>query len=95
MANTDKTLILCIDGDNDIGVKGKVKTPILGRKANLDSATALAVSDPEEADANAMFGAVKLYDRMIKEYPEESFEVATIAGTSRGGVETRLPLPFF
>ena len=87
MADTDQTLILCIDGDNDIGVKGKVETPIIGREITLRSATALAVSDPEEADANAMFGAVKLYDRMIKQYPDESFEVATIAGSSRGGVE--------
>ena len=87
MADTDQTLILCIDGDNDIGIKGKVETPIIGREAVLESATALAVSDPEEADANAMFGAVKLYDKMITQYPDESFEVVTIAGSSRGGVE--------
>ncbi len=87
MADSDKTLILCIDGDNDIGIKGKVETPLIGRQTNLESATALAVSDPEEADANAMFGAVKLYDRMINQYPDESFEVATIAGSGRGGVE--------
>jgi putative membrane protein len=48
---------------------------------------ALAISDPEEADANAMFGAVKLYDTMVKQYPEESFEVSTISGSSLGGVE--------
>lgn len=87
MADSDKTLILCIDGDNDIGIKGKVETPIIGREATVESATALAVSDPEEADANAMFGAVKLYDRMLVQYPDESFEVATIAGHSMGGVE--------
>lgn len=87
MADSDKTLILCIDGDNDIGIKGNVETPIIGRDATIESATALAVSDPEEADANAMFGAVKLYDRMLVQYPDESFEVATIAGHSMGGVE--------
>ncbi len=86
MADSDKTLVLCIDGDNDIGIKGNVETPIIGRQATIESATALAVSDPEEADANAMFGAVKLYDRMLKQYPKESFEVATIAGHSMGGV---------
>lgn len=47
MAEPDKTLILCIDGDDDIGIKGKVETPIIGREATLESATALAVSDPE------------------------------------------------
>lgn len=87
MADPEKTLILCIDGDNDIGIKGKVETPIVGRETVLESATALAVSDPEEADANAMFGAVKLYDQLTKQYPDESFEVATIAGHSMGGVE--------
>lgn len=87
MTDSDKTLILCIDGDNDIGIKGKVETPIVGREENLKSATALAVADPEEADANAMFGAVKLYDRLLSQYPNESFEVATIAGSGMGGVE--------
>ncbi len=84
---TERTLIICIDGDNDIGIKADVTTPIFGREANLKSATELAISDPEEADANAMFGAIKLYDRMMKQYPDESFEVATIAGSSMGGVE--------
>ena len=87
MPKTDKTLILCIDGDNDIGIKAKVVTPIVGRQTNLESATILAVSDPEEADANAMFGAIKLYDQLLGQYPDESFEVATIAGSSMGGVE--------
>lgn len=83
----EQTLIICIDGDNDIGVKAKIDTPIIGRQANLESATTLAISDPEEADANAMFGAIKLYNQMIEQYPDESFEVATIAGSSKGGVE--------
>ena len=83
----EQTLIICIDGDNDIGIKAKIDTPIIGRQANLESATTLAISDPEEADANAMFGAIKLYNQMIEKYPDESFEVATIAGSSKGGVE--------
>ena len=87
MVKTEKTLILCIDGDNDIGMKANVSTPVVGRQTNLESATNLAVSDPEEADANAMFGAIKLYDQLAEQYPEEVFEVATIAGSSLGGVE--------
>ena len=83
----EQTLILCIDGDNDIGIKTKIATPLIGRQTNLESATSLAISDPEEADANAMFGAIKLYDQLSKKYPDESFEVATIAGSSKGGVE--------
>jgi len=87
LAITEKTLVLCIDGDNDIGIKADITTPVIGRQVNLDSATRLAVSDPEEADANAMFGAVKLLDELVRQYPDESFEVATIAGSSSGGVE--------
>jgi len=87
LASTERTLIVCIDGDDDIGTKGGIVTPIVGRDETLHSAMALAISDPEEADANAMFGAVKLFDTMVKQYPEESFEVSTISGSSRGGVE--------
>ena len=87
MAEPDRTLILCIDSDDDIGIKGSIKTPIIGREANIQAATKLALSDPEEADANAMFGAVKLYDKLMKDYPDEAFEIATIAGSGKGGVE--------
>jgi putative membrane protein len=87
MAANERTLIICIDADDDIGIKAKVQTPLIGRENMLEAATLLAVSDPEEADANAMFGAVKLYDRLVNEYKDESFQVSTIAGSSIGGVE--------
>ncbi len=83
----ERTLILCIDVDDDIGQKAKVETPILSRNSNLEAATALAIADPEEADANAMFGAVRLYDQLEGKYPEEIHQVATIAGSSTGGIE--------
>jgi putative membrane protein len=80
-------LILCVDRDGDIEVKAGIKTPLLGRTANLDAAVALALKDPEESDANAMFEAIRLYDRLQNEKkPEETFEVATISGTELGGV---------
>ena len=82
-----RTLILCIDGDNDIGKKGGVDTPVLNREANIDAATALVLADPEEADANAMFGAVKLYDQLTEKYPDEIYQIATISGTDMGGIE--------
>jgi putative membrane protein len=83
----ERTLILCIDVDDDIGQKANVETPILSRNSNLEAATALAVADPEEADANAMFGAVRLYDQLTGKYPDEIHQVATIAGSSMGGIE--------
>jgi putative membrane protein len=82
-----RILILCVDRDGDIETKAGIKTPLQGRTANLDAAVSLALRDPEEPDANAMFEAVRLYDRLESEkQPAESFEVATISGLERGGV---------
>jgi putative membrane protein len=81
------TLILCVDRDGDLGVKAQIKTPVVGRKENLDAAVTLALNDPEETDANAMFEAVRTYDRLTKESrPEEIFEIATLSGSEKGGV---------
>ena len=82
-----RILILCVDRDGDLGTKASIKTPVLGKAANLDAAVALALNDPEEPDANAMFEAVSLYDRLQKEkQPDETFEIATICGSELGGV---------
>ncbi len=82
-----RILILCVDRDGDIETKTSLKTPLLGRTANLDGAVALALKDSEEPDANAMFEAVGLYDRLNKsKQPEEIFEIATISGSDLGGV---------
>ena len=82
-----KILILCVDRDGDLGTKTEIKTPLIGREGNLNAAVALALKDPEEPDANAMFEAIRLYDRLTSERkPEEVFEVATISGSELGGV---------
>ncbi len=84
----ERTLILCVDRDDDVGTKAKVRTPIIGREDVLEVATKLAVSDPEEADANAMFEAVRLYDQLTSSAsPGEAYEVATITGSPLGGVK--------
>jgi putative membrane protein len=82
-----RILILCVDRDDDLGVKAKIKTPLLGRQENLNAAVALALVDPEEPDANAMFEAVRLYDRLKTEArSDEVFQIATISGSELGGV---------
>lgn len=82
-----RILILCVDRDGDLQAKAEILTPLLGRESNLNSAVSLALHDPEEPDANAMFEAVRLYDRLQKEkQPDEILEVATISGLQRGGV---------
>lgn len=83
----NRILILCVDRDGDLESKAGIKTPLMGRTANLDSAVTLALRDPEEPDANAMFEAVRLHDRLQSEKkPGEIFEVATISGSELGGV---------
>lgn len=82
-----RILILCVDRDGDLSSKAGIKTPLLGRTNNLDAAVGLALRDPEEPDANAMFEAVRLHDRLQNEKkPEEIFEIATISGSELGGV---------
>lgn len=81
--SNSKTLIICIDSDDDIGRAG-VRTPIVGRAACLEAATRLAIKDPEEADANAMFGAIQLYDDMREK--NEMCEVVVVSGLYDRGV---------
>ncbi len=82
-----RILILCVDRDDDLGVKAGLKTPILGKKENINAATTLALRDPEEPDANAMFEAVRIYNHLKKEVKEqEEHQIATIAGSELGGV---------
>jgi len=80
-----KLLVLSVDRDDDIGIKAKVKTPIIGRDNCIEAAKKLAIADPEEADANAIFAAVKQYDELLSKKNE--CEVAIIAGYYEGGVE--------
>jgi putative membrane protein len=82
-----RILVLCVDRDGDLEAKAGVKTPLVGRGENLDAAVALALRDPEEPDANAMFEAVRVYDRLKAENnPAETFEIATLSGSELGGV---------
>ncbi len=84
-ATHSKVLVLCIDRDDDIGTKGGIETPIVGRDACINAGTRLAIEDPEDADSNAIFGAVKHYEELVsKGY---TVEVAVVAGKFNRGVE--------
>jgi putative membrane protein len=83
-----KTLILCVDRDDDVGVKGGVKTPVVGRRRNLEAAMALGLADPEDSDTNALLAAVKLYDDELKAgVGAEQVEVATVTGHPKLGLQ--------
>lgn len=79
-----KLLVISVDRDDDVGVKAKVKTPIIGKDNCIEAAKNLAIADPEEADANAIFAAVKQYEELLSKNYE--CEVAIIAGSREGGV---------
>lgn len=80
-----KLLVLSVDRDDDIGIKAKVETPVIGRDNCIEAAKKLAIVDPEEADANAIFAAVGQYDELVSK--KIDCEVAIIAGFYKGGVE--------
>jgi putative membrane protein len=83
----ERVLVLCVDRDDDIGVKAKIKTPVLGRKENLNAAVNLALQDPEEPDANAIFGAIRIFDSLTEtSESKENCQIATISGSDLGGV---------
>jgi putative membrane protein len=87
-AKAERILVLCVDRDDDLGMKAGINTPVLGRKENVNAAASLALRDPEEADANAMFEAVRIYDNLKKNAKgQEEHEVATIAGSDLHGIE--------
>jgi len=77
----ERVLIVCVDRDNDLGVKTGIKGPVIGREANLEAASKLALADPTEADANAIFGAIKVYDEARSIFPGSTqVEIVTITG---------------
>lgn len=78
--NQERILILTVDRDNDIGKLLKVSGPIIGYEKNLKLASDLLLLDPEESDANAIFGALKKYNDLKKDY---TVEVATLTGHSK------------
>ena len=80
-----RVLVACIDRDNDIGKNGGVETPVFGRDQCINAGTRLAIEDPEDADANAIFGAIKIYEELVTKGYET--EVAIIAGAYNRGIE--------
>ena len=79
-------LILCIDRDDDLGEKTNLKSPIVGLKNCQNAGMKLAISDPEEADANAIFGAIKTYNELSRS--GRKCEVAIVTGTHSGGFKS-------
>lgn len=80
-----RVLVVCIDRDDDLGKNGGVETPVFGRDQCINAGTRLAIEDPEDADSNAIFGAVKIYEELVTKGYEA--EVAVITGAYNRGIE--------
>ena len=81
---TSRLLVICVDRDDDIGKAGVI-TPIVGRNACIDAAQRLALEDPEDADSNSIFAAVKTYEDLVSKGYQA--EVILVSGTENRGVE--------
>ena len=77
-------LVVCVDRDDDLGRKADVAGPVVGRDAVLAAAMKLGTADPEDADTNAMFAAVRLLDEIRRSGDE--CEVVVLTGSPKVGV---------
>ena len=84
-STSNKLLVICVDRDNDIGEKAGIITPVIGRDACIDAAQRLALEDPEDADSNSMFSAIKTYEDLISKGYQA--EVVIVAGIKERGVQ--------
>jgi putative membrane protein len=77
-------LVLCIDRDDDLGRKAQVKSPVIGRDANIDAAVKLATADPEDSDTNTIFGGIKVFDELVA--GGQKAEIVSLAGDMKVGL---------
>src|SRR3989442_15720362 len=78
-----KTLVVCVDRDDDVGTKTPIKGRLIGRDENLVGATKLGLADPEDSDVNTILTALAMYDERVS--LGEDAEIATITGDVRVG----------
>ena len=83
-------LIIAIDRDNDLGRKTGIRSPVIGREANVKAALELGLADPEESDTNTMLEAIRTYDQLLDD--GESVEVVTICGDVRVGTKSDMKI---
>ena len=84
-SKVSKLLVICVDRDDDVGEKTGIQTPVVGRNACIEAAQRLALEDPEDADTNSIFAAIKTYEDLISKGYEA--EVVTVTGVKNRGVK--------
>ena len=78
-------LVICVDRDDDVGKKAGISTPVIGRNACIEAAQRLALEDPEDADSNAIFSAIKTYEDLVSSGYKA--QVITVAGVESRSVQ--------
>jgi len=81
----DKILVICVDRDNDVGEKTKLKGPILGKEKILEAANQLGLADPTDSDFNTMFQTVRVFEETKKQYDSEC---VVLTGHTNVGVQS-------
>ena len=84
-SSANKLLVICVDRDNDVGEKAGIVTPVFGRDACIEAAQRLALEDPEDADSNSIFYAIKTYEDLVSKGYQA--EIITVAGVEDRGVQ--------
>ena len=84
-SSANKLLVICVDRDNDVGDKAGIATPVFGRNACIEAAQRLALEDPEDADSNSIFYAIKTYEDLVSKGYQA--EIITVAGVANRGVQ--------
>ncbi|HEY7367219.1 MAG TPA: DUF373 family protein [Nitrosopumilaceae archaeon] len=80
-----RLLVICVDRDNDLGEKTGIETPVVGRDACIMAAQRLALEDPEDADSNSIFYAIKTYEDLLSKGYQT--EIIAVAGVEDRGVQ--------
>jgi len=83
--SANRLLVICIDRDDDIGKKAGIKSPVVGRNSCIEAAQKLALEDPEDADSNSIFAAIKTYEDLVSKGYQA--EVVVVAGNENRGVQ--------
>ena len=84
-SKTSRLLVICVDRDDDVGEKAGIITPVVGRNACIEAAQRLALEDPEDADSNSIFAAVKTYEDLVSKGYQA--EVIIVAGLEHKGIQ--------
>ena len=84
-STANRLLVICVDRDNDVGEKTGIQTPVVGRDACIEAGQRLALEDPEDADSNSIFAAIKTYEDLISKGYEA--QVVTVTGVKNRGVQ--------